>query len=511
MNLKPKNLYTLSNYFFWGMDMRTRSLCPECLNVIDAEVVEENAKVVIKKDCPEDGHFEDIYWGNAEFFKRVMSFDGYSASVDSPHTSEERGCPYDCGLCPNHKSMTILANIDVTNRCNQRCPICFANAAAQGYIYEPSKEQIFKMLENLRNQRPVPCPAIQFSGGEPTVREDLPELIRYAEELDFPQIQIATNGVRLAKEPELIRRLYDAGLCTIYLQFDGITEEPYIAARGYNALPLKLKVIENLRMVGIPDSVVLVPTLVKGVNDSQIGDIIQYAADNIDIVRGVNVQPVAFTGRIDKSELEEKRITIPDFVKLVEEQTGGQISGADFYPVPSVNTISHLLSLWKNAPVPLLSCHPACGVATFVYIDKGRLVPVTRFIDFEGLLEMFDEISQEIANGGPLRKITAFEKFLKDILRIVDFQKMPKSSIMPKLLVNLFKHRNVDTLAAIFQHTLFLGSMHFQDLYNFDINRVQKCVIHYATPDGRVIPFCTYNTIHREEVERRFAKIPMTH
>ncbi len=490
--------------------MKTRSLCPECLAVIGAEVIEEHGRAVIKKDCPRDGHFEDVYWENAEFFRRVMSFDSCGAGVDNPHTDEKKDCPYDCGLCPNHKSTTILANIDITNRCNQRCPICFANAAVMGYVYEPSKEQIFRMMENLRNEKPMPCPAIQFSGGEPTVRDDLPDLIRYAKELGFSHIQVATNGVRLAREPGLIRSLFDAGLTTIYLQFDGITERPYLEARGYNALPLKLKVIENIRAAGIMDSVVLVPTLVRDVNDDQIGDIIRYAADNADVVRGVNVQPVAFTGRIDKRELSEKRITIPDFVNLVEEQTGGQILSDDFYPVPSVSTISHLLSLLKDAPVPLPSCHPACGVATLVYIDKGALIPITRFIDFEKILKTFEEMSREIVSGGQLKKTIAFGKLLKDILNIVDLKKMPKDSIMPKLLVNFLKHRNRDALAAIFRHTLFLGSMHFQDLYNFDIERVQRCVIHYATPDGRVIPFCTYNTIHRAQVERKFSKIPIS-
>lgn len=491
--------------------MKTKSLCPECLNVVGAELVEEDSKVIIKKDCPSDGHFMDIYWADAEIFKRAMKFNGDGAGVDIPHTGEKKGCPYDCGLCPEHKSATILANIDVTNRCNQRCPICFANAAVQGYVYEPAKEQIFGMMENLRRQSPTPCPIVQFSGGEPTVRDDLPEMVRYAKRLGFPQIQIATNGVRLANDSGFLRELYRAGLNTAYLQFDGISEEPYIKARGYNALPLKLKVIENLRAVGIPHSAVIVPTLVKGVNDSQIGGIIRYAADNSDIVSGVNIQPVSFTGRIDKSELEKQRITIPDFLKLVEEQTDGQISESDFYPVPSVAPLSRLISTLKKAPMPLASCHPACGVATLVYIDNRKLVPVTRFIDFEGFLEMVEEVSFELANGNSIEKLTAYERFLKDVLKIVDFQKMPKSSILPKLLIALLRQRNIDALAKILNHTLFLGSMHFQDLYNFDIERVQRCIIHYAVPDGRVIPFCTYNTIHRKSVEMKFAKVPIAH
>ncbi|MDI6884629.1 MAG: radical SAM protein, partial [Hadesarchaea archaeon] len=253
---------------------KTKSLCPECMKVIEAEVVEEDGKALIKKECPEHGKFQDIYWSDAELYKRFQKFAEVGDGIQNPRTKEQRGCPFDCGICPNHKSHTVLSIIDVTNRCNLKCPICFANAAAAGYVYEPTFEQIRGMLKNLRNNKPTPPPAIQFSGGEPTLRDDLPDIVRAAKEAGFWHVEVNTNGVRFAKDLDFIKRLREAGVSTIYLQFDGMTPEPTIKARGADILQLKFKALENCRKAGLT-SIVLVVTLVKWVNDDQLGDIIR--------------------------------------------------------------------------------------------------------------------------------------------------------------------------------------------------------------------------------------------
>jgi hypothetical protein len=475
------------------------------MRVIDAEVFEDNGKVLMRKTCPEHGDFEDLYWGDSKLFNSFMKYNHYELPLENPITTERKGCPYDCGICPNHKSSTILANIDITNRCNQRCPICFANAAVQGYLYEPTKEQIRDMLRVLRSQRPVPCSVVQFSGGEPTVRDDLPDLIRMAKEMGFAQVQIATNGVRLAQDIEFFKKLQDAGLNTIYLQFDGVTEEPYLEARGYNALPRKLKVIENCRKIGFK-SVVLVPTLVRGVNDHQIGDMIDFVVKNRDVTRSLNVQPVAFTGRISKEELRERRITIPDFLQLVEEQTNGQIKKEDFYPVPCVGSVGNFIEAWKHEQVGVPTCHPACGAATFVFVEDGRLIPITRFIDVEKLFSLLDNLAVELRDKGKLGRMSVIAKFSKELLHLVDIKEMPRSANITSLITSIVKDGKREALAELFSRSIFIGCMHFQDPYNLDRERIQRCVIHYAVPDGRIIPFCTYNTIHREEVERKFAK-----
>jgi len=484
----------------------TKSLCPECLAVIDASIIEEDGKMMLEKTCPKHGAFKDIYWSNADHFKRYEHYWHDGEGVQNPNVKTDGNCPNSCGLCSSHKTTTILANIDVTNRCNQACPVCFANAASSGYLYEPSKEQIRMMMQTLLNEKPVPCPSIQFAGGEPTMREDIVELVKMASDLKFTQIQIATNGIKLARNPKLCSDLAAAGLHTVYLQFDGVTPEPYIKNRGYNALPLKLKAIENCRAGGLT-SICLVPTLAKGINDHQVGDIIRFAVNNIDIVKGINFQPISFAGRINKKERMDKRITIPDLVELIEQQTDGAITAEDFYPVPSIVPISHFVTANKEIPNVEFTVHPHCGTGTYVYIENGKMIPITRFIDVEGLLEHVEELTSSNSRwmGKSLGKIKRLGSLISALPKFVDLSKAPKSVDVKKLFIDVLKDGTGDAVKEFHRYTLFVGAMHFMDLYNMDLERIQRCGVHYATPDGRVIPFCTYNTLHREKVERMFS------
>ena len=434
--------------------------------------------------------------------------------VNNPNTEEKNSCPYNCGLCSNHKTGTLLANIDLTNRCNQRCPICFANAAAAGYVYKPSFEQIKKMMIMLRNEKPVPCPAIQFSGGEPTIYPQVIEVIKLAKELGFAQIQIATNGLRASQDLEFCKRMKEAGLNTIYFQFDGIRKETYLKVRGFDALPVKMKALENFRKAGLK-SIVLVPTVVRGINDDQIGDIMKVAKENSDIVRGVNFQPVSFSGRIDKKELKKERITIPDVLKLLEGQTGKQILKSDFYPIPCVVPISHFVEVWKKEPQVEFTVHPHCGAATYVFLENDKFVPITRFIDVEKLLNLIRESISDLKEPGILKKITNSDKAVKakilakiinNIPEVVKINGYSKSADIAKMLVNIIKSGSVSALQEFHKDALFVGMMHFQDIYNIDLKRVERCGIHYATPDDRIIPFCSYNNIYREKIERKFSK-----
>ena len=312
-----------------SIDRPMMSICPKCLKPISGRIFQKGNRIFIEKTCNIHGQFNELYWSDAEVFKKFNRFlcDGSGANNSEGVKS---GCPFDCGLCTNHKTATLLANIDVTNRCNMECPICFADAG--GRVYEPTIDQIELMLNNLRHQKPVPCPAIQFSGGEPTVRDDLPQIISMAKKKGFSQIQIATNGLRMAASTNFCRSLVLNGLNTVYLQFDGVTPEPYMKVRGRDLYPTKIKALDNLRRAG-QKSVVLVPTLAKGVNDQEIGAIVRFASNNLDIVKGINMQPVSFSGRIDSEEKAKKRLTIPDLFRLLEEQTGNEITRDDFYPV----------------------------------------------------------------------------------------------------------------------------------------------------------------------------------
>ncbi|MBO5840243.1 MAG: radical SAM protein, partial [Methanobrevibacter sp.] len=214
----------------------TTSLCPICLKPLDAEVYEEDGRVWIKKECPEHGEFNNTYWSDAELYDRVDQIDSITQDLENPMVDKVAKCPSNCGICSEHESYTVLGLIDVTNRCNLKCPICFANAAVSKKLFEPTQDEIRQMLKNLRNEKPVPAPAIQYAGGEPTVRKDLPDLIRMAREEGFSHTQIATNGIRIAKKEGYAQELKEAGLNTVYLQFDGVTEEPYMVARNKNLL-----------------------------------------------------------------------------------------------------------------------------------------------------------------------------------------------------------------------------------------------------------------------------------
>jgi len=476
---------------------KTKSLCPKCLKVIDAEVfVDDNGTVKIRKTCPEHGYFEDTYtFSDYELYKWAEKYAHYGSGIENPLTKENNGCPFDCGICPNHKSHTVLAIIDVTNRCNMRCPVCFANAATAGYVYEPSLEQIREMLITLRSIKPVPPPAIQFSGGEPTVRKDLPEIVRMAKELGFRHVEVDTNGLVLAENIDYYKALLDAGMSTIYLQFDGLTDDIYIKLRGMPLLNKKLKVIENARKLG-HESIVLVVTLSKGVNDHQMGDIIRFAMENSDVVRCVNVQPISFSGRATQLEREQLRINTSDFMKLVEEQTNGLITRWDFRPVPSVVPIARAIGALKGKRYVEFTTSPFCGVATFlVKTSSGEWVPITRLADVDKFFDAMEKVYEDAVSG---RKIRAYMRAIAS-LRYIKF------SVLRSLVWPVVKEGSYKALGKFMRNVIMIGCMHFMDVWNFDLQRVQHCVIHYALPDGTVRPFCTHNNIHREIIERKFS------
>ncbi|MCW4046540.1 MAG: radical SAM protein [Candidatus Bathyarchaeota archaeon] len=470
----------------------TKSLCPECLKVLDATIYEDGGKVYIKKECQQHGAFEELYWSDYDQYVRAekLRYDG--DGLNNPRTKTVNGCPYDCGICPEHKSHTSLAIIDVTNRCNLKCPVCFANAAAAGYVYEPSSEDITGMLKNLRANDPVPATALQFSGGEPTIRNDLFDLVRKAKEVGFRHVEINTNGVRISQDVEYAKQLKAAGVSTVYLQFDGLTSDVYKFIRGVDLLETKLKAIQNLREAGI-HSIVLVVTLIKGVNDSQLGDIIDFAVNNFDVVRCINVQPVSLCGRLPAEERAKMRITIPDFMRLVEEQTGGKVKVSDFYPVPTVVPVSKAVGALQDKRYVEFTAHPHCGMATYLFVENGKITPITRLANVDKFIKSMNKVYETASKGNKNRAK----------LRLLGAARHVKFSFLRKYVLRVLTEGSYQSLGDLQRKSILLSSMHFMDPYNFDLERVQRCVIHYAVPDGRIIPFCTMNSIHRPDVEKK--------
>jgi uncharacterized radical SAM superfamily Fe-S cluster-containing enzyme len=399
-----------------GLPKKTQSLCPECKAVISADIVEEDGKAVMKKECSKHGKFQDVIMSDAKLYLKQESLAQDGVGLENPfYTKEDAACPDDCGMCVLHKSHTCLAILDLTNRCNLKCPICFANANSAGYVYEPTFDQVVFMMEKLRGQRPVATPAIQFSGGEPTIRTDLPEILKKAWELGFMQIQIATNGITMSKSQEYVQKLAESHLHTVYLQFDGLDDQAYVDCRGKPLADVKKKVIEHSRNIKpFKDELdrlyqpktlsnVLVPTIVNTINDHEVVPIFEFARKNLDVVRGINYQPVSFTGRIDENELKAQRFTLTDLVDRL--MTTGYFEKDDFFPVPSVTPISELTSIIQKVPKVAFTSHPHCGLATYVFITKDDVVPITRFIDIPTFLKDTQDMVVDLTKDTAISRI----------------------------------------------------------------------------------------------------------
>lgn len=499
-----------------GLPKKTESLCPECGKLIEATIYEKEGKVLMDKTCPEHGKYTDIYWSDVNAFLRAEHFAYDGVGLRNPHDKSlaegENVNFYIDGKRFDLKSSTSLALIDLTNRCNMNCPICFANANEAGYVYEPNFDEVVAMLEALRAEEPIKCTAVQFSGGEPTVHPKLIQIIAKAKELGFAQIMVATNGLKFARDYDMLRACTEAGMNTIYLSFDGVSDDVYLKARDRKMFDTKVKVIENCKKlkgdIGRSPSIVLVPTLVRGVNDHQVGEITEFAFEHSEVVRGVNFQPVAFTGRISKEEVAEGRITLTDLAQKFEEQTG-YATPEDWFSVPVVTPISSFASEFLGEAKVTFTTHPHCGFATYLFKDgRGNVTPLPRFIDVEEFSDGLNKIADKMAKSR--FKKTKAVSVLKLLKKTVHEDRMPDGLSKKKFvdtLGNIMGNKSKSTLADFSWKMMYIGGMHFQDSFNYDVARTERCAIHYITPDLKVIPFCAYNggPEYRAEVEAKFS------
>jgi hypothetical protein len=512
----------------------TESVCPVDANLgdwrrIEAKLWVDRSKneVWMTKYCERHGEFQDLISTDVSDYLRAEKFAQSGTGVQNPVSYTEGECPTRCGLCFEHESKTVLAIIDVTNRCNMKCPVCFANAGAAGYLYEPTIEQIDRMLATATKVNfPKGIHAVQLSGGEPTVRDDLPEIVKTVKHHDINHIEVNTNGLKVGdpeRGPSYLKTLMEAGVSTLYLQFDGLTADPRLVSRvpasdgigrsmsegGRRKLAeyytgRQMNVARNAREVGFA-SIVLVVTLQRGVNDDQMGDILRYAGENSDVVKCVNFQPVSMAGRMDRNKIREVRITNADVVRGVERQTGGQIMASDFYPIPVEVPLASYIELVRGRRdhYDRFSTHSQCGRATLVYVSKkdGQVTfdPITRHMNPEKLYSSLERASRSGRVFGTLRGVLG-------ILRHTD-ARLKRDMVAPILL-----RGNYEGTGDFMRKVLMIGDMHFMDVYNFDFQRVHKCAIHYLVPDdrfgARVIPFCTMNNFHRPYVEKRLS-IPL--
>ena len=482
---------------------RTKTVCPECKLIVDGTIYKDNENVMIRKFCPEHGWTVEKYWEDYDMYIKMKNYNYYGRGFDNPnYVNKGENCPFDCGICERHKSHTGLANVVVTNRCHLSCWYCFFYAKEGEQIYEPTRDELNNIFNVLRTQKPIPANALQITGGEPTMKEDIVEIVQDAKKAGFDQIQLNTTGINIGLDPSLAVKLRHAGTSCLYMSFDGVSKRAN--PKNHWEVPATL---EACRKAGL--GVVLVPTVIRTVNDHELGDIINFALNNMDVIKAVNFQPVSLVGRMPSRLREKQRITIPGAIKQIEEQTDGVIAKEDWFSVPYVGGINKFIEALTGEYKYDLSIHFACGAGNYLFMDKNnKIIPLTRFVDAPGLLDHLQNAVYEMEGKSKIERKVIALKTLSGIRKYIDKEKQPKSISFSKLLMSLILKHDFSTIGSFQLKTLFLGMMHFQDEYTYDIKRVEKCDIHYAMPDGRVLPFCTFNVfpeVYRDKIQRQYS------
>jgi uncharacterized radical SAM superfamily Fe-S cluster-containing enzyme len=350
----------------------TRSVCPECLQIIDAQILIENNRVIMQKRCSAHGLFRALLSSDAAMYLNSLPYNKPGRLPLSFSKGVSEGCPKDCGLCPDHQQHTCLALIEVNSQCNLDCPICFADSQS---AFSLSLSQVERMLNRFVELEGNP-EVIQFSGGEPTLHPEILKMLRLAQKKGIKVVMLNTNGIRIAEDDKFLAGLADIRP-TIYLQFDGFDQHTYEQIRGRDLLLVKLRALDRLAQAKL--DVVLVPTIEKNTNHHEVGNIIKFGLQH-PAVRGVSFQTVTHAGRFGPFDPLDRE-TIPDVIHGIASQTQGMLVESDFVPIPC--------------------CHPTCRYATYVYLDKNKIIPLPRVVPVEKYLDYvtnrtFPDVKPEI-------------------------------------------------------------------------------------------------------------------
>jgi 7,8-dihydro-6-hydroxymethylpterin dimethyltransferase len=512
-----------------GWPRTTDSLCPNCVieareaiitgkkdvselinekvGEIKAQIIERDGQIWMIKDCPVHGHFEDMMAIDSKFLTHIEKmFPG--RDIDA-HNDEK---------LHNHGSSTVkygrgaVLTVDLTNRCNMMCDPCFMDANQVGFVHELSMDEIKEILDNAITIKPRRQMSVQFSGGEPSISPHFLEAIRYSRKVGYNSVQAATNGIEFAKSKEFCREAAEAGLRYVYLQFDGIGNDANSHRQVGNLFDVKMRAINNLHEAGV--EIVLVTTLVNGINNDQVGSIIRFALDNPKKIAFLSFQPVSFTGR-DEEITEQRRLqqryTLSHLAHDVKNQVGITEPTRDWFPLSLMGAFADFADLvhgpqaeWGQVSC---GCHPNCGVGTAVMIDKENreMRPVPEFLNIPGLVKDMQKIT-DAARGKWMSNLMMGLTLLKHYNPYKSpsqftlyelFKKFDKSfGLTGKDYGRVTGDRSkgdIEKRRSDRWNFLFIAGMWFQDLFNYDFRRTEMCIIPYGTQEGE-ISFCAYNT-----------------
>ncbi|MCE5235621.1 MAG: radical SAM (seleno)protein TrsS [Clostridiaceae bacterium] len=421
------------------MSEKTVSLCPVCLRRLPAKRAEESGNIYLIKECPEHGEFRTILWRGSPSMDAWMRPEE-NTPPKAPEAEPRLGCPYDCGLCTDHLQAACCVLIEVTGRCSLGCPLCFADAGGAGE--DISIEEFDELLAYLKEQSPDSPFNLQLSGGEPAEHPEIAELVRRAKKAGFSHVQLNTNGLRLARDPGFAAALGEAGLSSVFLQFDGTADAVYTALRGRPLLKEKCAAIESCAAAGLP--VVLTMALVPGVNTGDIGPTLQYAFDRMPTVRGIHFLPVGHMGRRVGAPSDALRFTLPELIRALAVQSGYRMAISDFLPITSGSCMCAFHGNFLVEPdgriISVTEPGGACCPCKRDAIASARAYLARRWG------------SAYVENGD------GWDMFLKNT-----------------------EERGFSVTA-----------MAFMDAWNFDVARLRKCRFQVAARDHRLIPFCAY-------------------
>ncbi len=448
----------------------TLSLCPDCLKRIDAKIVFEDGKVFMLKRCPEHGRSKVLIADDIEYYKNIRN---YNKASETPHhfnTKTDYGCPYDCGLCPDHEQHSCLTVVEVTDRCNLTCPTCYAGSSPT-YGRHRTLEEVKNMLDAVVKNEKEPD-VIQLSGGEPTLHPEFFEILDYAKTLPIKHLMVNTNGLKIAKDFEFAKRLKDyTPDFEIYLQFDSFKDEALMELRGAHLWKIRQQALENLNKLNL--STTLVVTLQKGLNDDEIGKTIDFALKQ-KCVRGVTFQPTQIAGRLENFNSQTDRITLTEVRRKILEQTD-VFNSDDLIPVP---------------------CNPDALVMGYALKIADRILPLTRFINPADLLdnskntivyEQDEHLHQkmfELFSTG-----TNSEKATEELHSIL--------CCLPKIEAPELSYDNLFRVII----------MQFIDAHNFDVRAIKKSCVHIVNKDNKIIPFETMNLFYRDDKLERLKEL----